>query len=90
MSRGKYTFVSKFELLIKELLVSLNEVEKNCQGSVAAQTNKIRGTPSGTFDSNNQPMNHITNIVNAGLSTLHKIPMAVCLYLTKISRQAKK
>lgn len=78
------------ELATSELLASLNEDEKNCQGNVAAQTNKIRGTPSGTFELNNQPMNHITKIVNNGRSTAHITPIAVCLYLTKMSRQAKK
>lgn len=90
ISRGKYTFVNKLEFAINELLVSLKEVEKNCQGNVAAQTSNMRGTPSGTFEPNNQPMNHITAMVNAGLNTLHNIPIAVCLYRTRISRHAKK
>jgi hypothetical protein len=36
--RGKYIFVNIFVLVIRELLASLNEVEKNCQGSIAAYT----------------------------------------------------
>jgi hypothetical protein len=79
IKRGKYTFVSKFELATKELLVSLNEDEKNCQGKVAAHTSKILGTPDGTDELNSQPINHITNIVSTGRITLHNTPMAVCL-----------
>jgi hypothetical protein len=90
ISRGKYTFVNRFELATNELLDSVNEDAKNCQGKVAAHTSKIRGTPSGTFESNNQPMNHITAIVNKGRITLHNTPIAVCLYRTNISRQARK
>ncbi len=90
IKRGKYTLVSKFEFATSDPLASLKEDEKNCQGKVAAQTNRILGTPSGSLDSNNQPINHITNMVNKGLITLHKIPIVVCLYLTRISRQAKK
>ena len=88
--RGKYPFVSKLEFAIKELLASPNEEEKNCQGKVAAATKTRRGIPSGMLDLNNQPINVITTIVSKGLITLHKIPIVVCLYLTKISRQAKK
>jgi hypothetical protein len=35
---GKYILVSMFAFVISELLESLNEVEKNCQGSMAAYT----------------------------------------------------
>jgi len=76
---GKYTLVRRFELAMRELLDSLNEVEKNCQGSVAAQTSKTRGTPSGKGALNNLPMNHMAKIVNKGRNTLHKTPSAVCL-----------
>lgn len=88
--RGKYTFVSKLEFVIKELLASPNEEEKNCQGNVAAATKTRRGIPSGMLDLNNQPINVITTIVSKGRITLHKIPIVVCLYRTRISRQAKK
>lgn len=79
IKRGKYTFVSKLEFDINELLDSLNEDEKNCQGKVAAETNKIRGTPSGTSESNNHPIKAITKIVNSGRSTAQAIPITVCL-----------
>jgi len=79
ISRGKYTFVSKFEFEISELLDSLKDDEKNCQGSVAAETSSIRGTPSGTSELNNQPIKAITKIVRRGRSTAHRIPIAVCL-----------
>ena len=35
---GKYTLVSKLELAISELADSENELAKNCQGNIAAQT----------------------------------------------------
>ncbi len=80
----------RFELLIKELLASLNDEAKNCQGNVAAETSNIRGTPCGTLELNNQPKNDITKIVNNGRSNAHTTPIAVCLYRTRISRQARK
>jgi hypothetical protein len=79
IKRGKYTLVSKFELATNELLVSLKELEKNCHGKVAAQTSRMRGTPSGTDELKSHPMNHITNIVSTGRITLHSTPIAVCL-----------
>lgn len=82
--------MSKLELATSEPLASLKEEEKNCQGNVAAHTNKIRGIPWGTFDSNNQPINHITKIVSKGLITAQSKPIAVCLYFTNTSRQARK
>jgi hypothetical protein len=36
ISRGKYIFVSIFEFVSRELLASLKDVEKNCQGNIAA------------------------------------------------------
>lgn len=74
----------------KELLVSLNAEEKNCQGSVAAHTNNTRGIPLGTGAFSSQPMNHMAKMVRSGRKTPHKIPIAVCLYRTRISRHAKK
>ena len=38
IKRGKYTFVNKLELAIRELADSENALAKNCQGSMAAQT----------------------------------------------------
>ncbi len=36
--RGKYILVSMLEFVIRELLASLKDVEKNCHGSIAAYT----------------------------------------------------
>ncbi len=44
ISLGKYTLVSKLEFVTNELLASLNDAEKNCQGNVAAETKRSRGT----------------------------------------------
>jgi hypothetical protein len=82
--------VNRFEFATNELLASLNDDAKNCHGNVAAQTNNTLGTPSGTVELKSQPMNHIVKMVSNGRNTLHNIPIAVCLYRTKISRQAKK
>lgn len=79
INRGKYTLESKLELLINELLISLNAPEKNCQGSVAAETNRTLGTPLGTGVLKNQPINHITRMVNSGFIILQARPIAVCL-----------
>jgi hypothetical protein len=72
------------------LALSLNAVEKKVQGRVAAATNSSRGVPSGIFDSNNHPMNAITDSVSNGRMMLHNTPIAVCLYRTSKSRQARK
>src|SRR6476660_613996 len=79
-----------FELLISELLASLKEVEKNCHGSMAAYTRIGYGTPpDGSFA--NRPKTIVnTSIVRNGRITLQASPITVCLYLTKISRQARK
>ena len=79
IKRGKYTFVNKLELVSNELLASLKEDEKNCQGKVAAQTSKTLGTPSGTFELNNQPIKTITDKVSKGRMILQAIPIPVCL-----------
>ena len=50
INRGKYTFVSRFELATNEPLASLKAEEKNCQGKVAVQTNRILETPCGTSE----------------------------------------
>ena len=90
ISRGKYTLVNKLELVISELAASLKDDVKNCHGKVAAHTSKTLGVPVGTLESNNHPINTIAKMVRRGFIILHKTPIAVCLYLTKISRQAKK
>ena len=71
--------VSRLELATSELAVSLNDVAKNCQGKVAAQTMRIRGVPSGTLLPKSQPMNHMAPMVSNGRTTAHSTPMVVCL-----------
>ena len=79
IKRGKYTLVSKLEFAKRELLASLNELEKNCHGNVAAETSNKRGILSGVEELNSQPINAITNTVSNGRSTLHNTPITVCL-----------
>jgi hypothetical protein len=69
---------------------SLKDEAKNCHGNAAAATSKIRGTFPGTVELNSHPMNAIAKIVSSGRMTLHAIPIAVCLYLTNTSLQARK
>jgi len=87
---GKYTFVINFSFSIKELLLSVSAFEKNCHGNIAAYTKIGYGTPSEGNLANFPNITVNTIIVSKGLIIPQAIPITVCLYLTKISRQAKK
>src|SRR3989344_93955 len=91
INRGKKTLLNKFEFAIKEFAQELNELEKNCQGNIPAQTIIAYGTPAseGNFPSLLKTIVKTTMEIS-GCKMLHKIPITVCLYRTKISRQAKK
>ena len=88
---GKYTLVNKLAFATNELEDSLNEFEKNCHGNIPAHTIIAYGD---SFVVGKRPSllkrNVKITMVKNGRNTLHKIPITVCLYLTKKSLQAKK
>jgi hypothetical protein len=87
--RGKYTFEISRSLPIRLLLASVRPVAKNCQGNKPAKTSNGYTTPSeGNFAI--CPNTNVKIImVSNGRSTLHIIPIMVCLYLTFRSRQLR-
>lgn len=78
----------RFELVIKLLLASLNDSEKNCQGNKPENTIITYGVLDVWFSFATTPnMNVKIAIVISGFSKAHKMPRVVCLYFTLISRQ---
>ncbi len=78
MSRGKYTLAIKSVLAIRLADDSVRPLAKNCQGSTAANTSTGSGA-APLWIPNSRRKATKTSIVNAGRSSAHATPMAVCL-----------
>ena len=62
------------------LLASLNDVEKNCHGSIAVRITRKYGTSAGTGNFPILPNTAVKiNVISSGRITAHATPMAVCL-----------
>jgi hypothetical protein len=77
--RGKYTLVIMDWLLTRELLVSDNAVEKNCQNSNPVYTKIGYGTPSEGILTSSPKKTVNTTIVINGWNIAHATPINVCL-----------
>src|SRR5258708_914244 len=78
--RGKYTLETRFAFWIRLLLDSVIEVEKNCQGSIAAYTSTLYG--AAPTEGNFAILLNTTvktTMVNIGRTNAHAMPMTVCL-----------
>jgi hypothetical protein len=78
INRGKYTFEIRLVFPTSEFAASLNAPEKNCQGKVAAATNKMREGPGAPI-LKNHPRKENAIIVVRGRSIIHARPITVCL-----------
>lgn len=90
ISLGKKTLVSIPALVTNELLLDDKALANNCQGSMAQNTIMGYGAPSLGSLAIRPKTKARTSIVAKGRRTLQATPITVCLYRTKISRQAKK
>jgi hypothetical protein len=77
--RGKYILEIRLVFAIKLLLAPINELEKNCQGSIAAKTRSGYGTPLDGILANLPKTMVKTTMVSNGRNTAHRTPIAVCL-----------
>ncbi len=80
MSRGKYTLLMRFALLIRLLDDSDSAVETNCQGNNPAKTISAYGAAPSVGNLATLPNRMVnTTMVRKGLINAHVTPMIVCL-----------
>ncbi len=77
---GKYTLLTRLELLNKEPDMSVKAEEKNCQGKVPAAINKGNGIDAGVWDELKITRTRLrARMLNKGRKIAQAIPILVCL-----------
>src|SRR5262245_36910212 len=88
--RGKYTFEIRFAFVTRLLPLSESAVEKNCHGSIPQKTRSGYLTPPDGILPSLPKTSVRTTIVRMGRISDQATPTTVCLYRTRMSRQARK